>query len=87
MSIQYHYLTEEQRAHFLEHGWLKIPGGITPERVKLWTDNAFVRLGWDPEDKSTWTDEASHMPRHREEATSIHMPEAYGAACELSHSW
>lgn len=77
------FLSSEQRAHFLEHGWVKVPGGISPERVKTWTENAFVRLGWDANDKSTWTDEAYHMPRHREIPTRDHMPEAYGAASDL----
>jgi hypothetical protein len=78
---EYRHLTPSQRDHFLQHGWIKIPGGISPERVHAWTENAFIRLGWDPADKTTWNAEAYHMPRHREIPTSEHMPEAYGAAC------
>lgn len=75
-------MTPEQRAFFLEHGWVKVSQGVPKESVKEWTENAFVRLGWDPEDKSTWNSEAYHMPRHREKKTSEHMPKAYEVACE-----
>ena len=75
-------MNEEQRYHFLQHGWVKVPGGIPADHVQAWTSNAFVRLGWDPEDKSTWDVEAYHMPRHREVKHSEHMPKAYSVASE-----
>ncbi|EJF60388.1 hypothetical protein BD309DRAFT_868296 [Dichomitus squalens] len=80
---EYKYLTPEQREHFLEHGWVKIPKAVKAEYVKAFTENVFVRLGYDPEDKSTWTKEKIHMPRHREIPTREFMPKAWGAMCEL----
>jgi len=79
----YQFLSSEQRSQFLRDGWIKVPGGIAPDKVEAWTENAFVRLGWDPVDQKTWSSEAYHMPRHREIPTSAHMPQAYGVACEL----
>ena len=54
---EYEYLTSEQREHFLEHGWVKIPKAVNEEYRKAFTENVWVRLGYDPEDKSTWTKE------------------------------
>jgi hypothetical protein len=81
MTITYEHLSPDQRAHFLEHGWVKVDGGIPSDHIRAWTENAFVRLGWDEHDKSTWTEEAYHMPRHREVKHSQHMPKAWGVAC------
>lgn len=54
---EYKYLSAEQRAHFLEHGWVRIPKAIPKEHVEWFSGNVWVRLGYDPEDKSTWKQE------------------------------
>ncbi|WVQ97819.1 hypothetical protein IAU59_004934 [Kwoniella sp. CBS 9459] len=84
MTIEYKTLTPEQRTHFFEHGWIKVPGAISKERIDTWAENAFIRMGWDENDKSTWDAEAYHMPRHREERHEEHMPIGYAAASELA---
>ncbi|KAI0768809.1 hypothetical protein BD413DRAFT_561666 [Trametes elegans] len=80
---EYQHLTPEQCAHFLEHGWVKIRNAVKEEYLKQFTENVWVRLGYDPDDKSTWIEEKIHMPRHREVPTREFMPEAWGAMCEL----
>ncbi|TFY74227.1 hypothetical protein EWM64_g9785, partial [Hericium alpestre] len=80
---EYKYLTAEQRAHFLQHGWVRIEHGVPPENVARFLENVWVRLGYDPDDKSTWQKEKIHMPRHREVPTPEFMPKAWGAICEL----
>ncbi|KAI0744959.1 hypothetical protein C8Q76DRAFT_701778 [Earliella scabrosa] len=80
---EYKYLTPEQREHFLQHGWVKIPKAVKEEYLKAFTENVWVRLGFDPNDKSTWTKEKIHMPRHREIPTRDFMPAAWGAMCEI----
>jgi len=82
-QADFKYLTPEMRELFLKHGYVKIPGAIPKEKVDAFTSNVFVRLGWDENDKSTWVEETVHLPRHREEPTKEHMPEAYHVACEL----
>ncbi|RDX45632.1 hypothetical protein OH76DRAFT_1457535 [Lentinus brumalis] len=67
---EYKYLTPEQREHFLQHGWAKIPNAVKEEYLKAFTENVWIRLGYDPDDKSTWTSEKIHMP-------------PWGAMCEL----
>ncbi|KAL4250739.1 Phytanoyl-CoA dioxygenase [Abortiporus biennis] len=80
---EYKILTPEQRSQFLSHGWVKIPQGVPRENIARFTENVWIRLGYDPEDKETWTKEKIHMPRHREIVTSEFMPKAWGAMCEL----
>ncbi len=54
---EYKYLTLEQREHFLQHGWAKIPNAVKEEYLKAFTENVWIRLGYDPDDQSTWTSE------------------------------
>lgn len=54
---EYKYLTPEQREHFLQHGWVKIPKAVKEEYLRAFTENVWVRLGYDPDDKATWTKE------------------------------
>lgn len=81
--MEYKYLTKDQRAHFLEYGWVKISDAVPHQNIDRFTENVWVRLGYDPADKSTWTKEKIHMPRHREISTKDFMPKAWGAMCEL----
>ncbi|TFY74101.1 hypothetical protein EWM64_g9911 [Hericium alpestre] len=80
---EYKYLTAEQRAHFLQRGWVRIENGVPPENVARFLENVWVRLGYDPDEKTTWEKEKIHMPRHREVPTPEFMPKAWGAICEL----
>ncbi|EJU05252.1 hypothetical protein DACRYDRAFT_46009 [Dacryopinax primogenitus] len=83
MPVEYKYLSEEQRAFFLKHGWIKIPQAMNPELRKLWLDDVWVRLGYDEHDPSTWTEEYVKLPRHREVRAEEFAPDAWRAACEL----
>lgn len=70
MTIQeYRYLTSDQREHFLQHGWVKISKAVKEEYLQAFTENVWIRLGYDPNDKSTWTKEkvsASDQSWHSE---------------------
>jgi hypothetical protein len=83
MPLTYKHLTPEERAFFVEHGWLRVPNAIKPKYLEEWMSNLWVRLGWDPEDKSTWTEEYLKMPRHREVPTYEFCPEAWAKMCEI----
>ena len=54
---EYKYLSAEQREHFLAHGWVRVPKAVRPEYLRAFTENVWVRLGYDPDDKSTWDKE------------------------------
>ncbi|KAJ4391184.1 hypothetical protein N0V93_004801 [Gnomoniopsis smithogilvyi] len=76
-------LTPEQKEHFLNHGWLKIPQAFTKERAAEMTKNVWTRLGMDPKDKSTWTAVRTNMPHHNSFDASKFAPRAWQAVCEL----
>jgi len=76
-------LSQAERDHFLEHGWIRIPNAIPKAIVDEWTKNVWVRLGWDEHDKSTWTEEYVKLPRHREIPVAELAPQAWDAMCEI----
>ena len=47
-------LTDEQADHFVQHGYVAVPGCVDPELAQRWTDLAYRRLGYDPDDPATW---------------------------------
>ena len=55
-------LSEAQVAFFMKHGYVKLEGVFSREAAAEKTKNLWVRLGMDPEDKSTWTKEWINMP-------------------------
>lgn len=62
--------------HFLEKGFIVIKGAFTKEKSEEWTKDVWVRLGLDPNNKSTWTKERIHMPDHKREAVETFAPKA-----------
>lgn len=47
-------LTPQQREFFLAKGYIIIEDAVPEEHLKRFSDDAWVRLGMDPNDKSTW---------------------------------
>ncbi|CZS97415.1 uncharacterized protein RAG0_06505 [Rhynchosporium agropyri] len=76
-------LAETQKAHFLQHGFVKIPRCFTRDQAAEFTSTLWTRLGMDPNDKSTWTKEKTNMPWHRHVPVSDFAPKAWAAMCEL----
>ncbi|KAF8584672.1 hypothetical protein K439DRAFT_1633385 [Ramaria rubella] len=76
-------LTDEQRTHFLEHGWLRIPKAVPPEHIARFVGDVWIRLGYDREDPSTWVEEKFRMPRQREMLWKDFSPKAWSAICEV----
>ncbi|PAV15566.1 hypothetical protein PNOK_0842400 [Pyrrhoderma noxium] len=84
MAIQeYSVMTPELRKQFLEKGWVKIEGAISLENIKSFSDDVWIRLGFDPNDKTTWEKEKIHMPRHREVPMKQFSPKGWAAICEI----
>ena len=83
MAKEYKYLTPDQIDHFMKYGYLRIPKAFSPEKAAEWTASVWTRLGYDPNDKSTWLQERINMPNHKFEAVSTFSPVAWGAICEL----
>ncbi|KAH8115114.1 hypothetical protein DFH11DRAFT_146876 [Phellopilus nigrolimitatus] len=84
MAIEkYEVMTPELRQQFLEKGWVRIETAVPAENIKRFSDDVWVRLGYDPNDKSTWEKEKIHMPRHREIVTRDFAPKGWTAICEI----
>src|SRR3954453_2321144 len=76
-------LSPGQIVSFIEHGYLRIPECFTRADAQPWLDEAWVRLGYDPDDPSTWAEQRVHMPSLRHVEVADFAPKVWGAACQL----
>ncbi|KAJ5719179.1 hypothetical protein N7493_007634 [Penicillium malachiteum] len=76
-------LSAEQIAHFMQYGYVRVPECFSREKAAAWTADVWIRLGFSPTDKATWTTECTHMPEHKEEPVKTFAPKAWAAICEL----
>lgn len=76
-------LSQEQIDHFLEHGWLKLSNCFTREQAERLQETLWVRLGMDPNDKSTWHTERINMPFFKEFSVAEFAPKAWAGICNL----
>ena len=76
-------LSPEQIDSFIEHGHLRIPECFTRADAQPWLDEAWVRLGYDRDDPSTWAQQRVHMPSLRHVEVADFAPKVWGAACQL----
>lgn len=81
---QLQVLTPEQAAHFIEKGYVVIKGCFSREFARGWTDEAYTRLGYDPDDRSTWDEEIVWMDRHNVAPVWDISPKAWGALCDVA---
>jgi hypothetical protein len=54
--------SEDDVDHFMKHGYIVVRQAFTQEQADEWTKETWVRLGMDPNDRSTWDKEKIHMP-------------------------
>jgi hypothetical protein len=80
---RYQVLTDEQAKQFVEQGYVVIRGCFTREQALEYTDSIWTRLGYDPDDQSTWHESSIHMPTHREIDVAAFAPKAWAAMCDL----
>ncbi|PGH04218.1 hypothetical protein AJ80_08563 [Polytolypa hystricis UAMH7299] len=80
---QDHTLTQDQIDFFLEHGYLKLKNCFSREAAAEWTKDVWKRLGYSPDDPSTWVRERINMPWHRREDVKTFSPKAWSAICQL----
>jgi hypothetical protein len=76
-------LTEEQLESFLRRGHVTISRCFTRAVAQPWLDEAWIRLGYDPDDPATWAERRVHMPSVRHLDVRDFAPKAWRAACEL----
>lgn len=76
-------LTEAEKEHFLQHGFVHLKGCFTREEAEKVTGNVWTRLGMDSNDKSTWSCLRTNMPSHQNFSAADFAPKAWAAICEL----
>ncbi|CAL5870854.1 uncharacterized protein PFLUO_LOCUS5095 [Penicillium psychrofluorescens] len=76
-------LTEEQKQHWLEHGFIKVEGCFSREAAEQFTSSLWTRLGASPDDKSTWPTAKLNMPAHTSVRIEDFAPKAWHVMCEL----
>lgn len=76
-------LTEAEKEHFLQNGFVRLKGCFTREQAEKVTGNLWTRLGMDPNDKSTWNRLRTNMPCQSTFSAEDFAPRAWAAICEL----
>src|SRR4028118_1970976 len=61
-DMKYQFLTDEQIENFLTRGHVVIPDCFSREAAQEWLDKAWIRMGYDPNDPTTWVQKRIHMP-------------------------
>lgn len=79
----YAFLTDEQVEQFLNQGFVVLRGAFSEEQAKAWCKETWPRLGYDPQDRSTWAQSRIHMPTLNALDVRQFAPRAFGAICEL----
>jgi len=83
MTSSYQVLTDEQVEQFLSRGFVVINGCFTRAAAEEYTDGIWTRLGYSPDDQSTWAEPSIHMPSHRQIDIHTFAPKAWAAICDL----
>ncbi|SNT65852.1 hypothetical protein SAMN05421812_12761 [Asanoa hainanensis] len=76
-------LTAEDRAQFLDKGYVKLTGCFSAEEAESRTRYIWDRLGYRADDPATWAKASVHMAAHEDIDVSTFAPKAWQAACEL----
>lgn len=83
MTKKYRVLTEQQVEHFLDNGYVTIEGAFPREVAQKYTGLAWERLGYAPDDPSTWVESKIHMPSMNKFPIKEFAPKAWDAMCDL----
>lgn len=76
-------LTNEERQHFVNHGYVRLDGCFTEREANEVTRNVWTRLGMSPTNKLTWDRMRSNMPGIRTFDSSVIAPKAWSAIVDL----
>jgi hypothetical protein len=76
-------LTPDQIAHFVARGFIKLENCFSRDAAASLTGTMFQRLGYDPNDRSTWTKGRVHMPTLNSVEIKTFAPSAWDAMCQL----
>ncbi|MCI2238129.1 phytanoyl-CoA dioxygenase family protein [Paenibacillus sp. TRM 82003] len=76
-------LDDAQVEHFLDTGYVVVPGAFDPAAAATWVQRGWQRLGVDPDDPGTWDRPRVHLPSEDHVDAAEFAPRAFAAACQL----
>jgi hypothetical protein len=79
----YRVLTEAQAGQFVEKGYVIIEGCFPKAAAQPWVDLAFKRLGYDPQDRSTWKEPYLFIPGMNSAPVETFAPKAFNAILDV----
>lgn len=77
-------LSDADLDHFVAKGYVLVKEGIPKETAVAWGNEAYQRLGYDPEDNTTWEKDRLHMPAHKHVPVAEIAPKAWAAMVQLA---
>ena len=83
MGKTYKALTESDVNHFIENGHVILKRCFPRDLAEEWRTFAFKRLGYDPDDPTTWTEPRVHLPSMNRVLIEDAAPRAWDAICDL----
>lgn len=83
MAKIYKTLTESDVNHFVEKGHIILKDCFPRELAEEWRSFAFKRLGYAPDDPSTWEEPRIHLPSMNRVPIQEIAPRAWDAICDL----
>ena len=83
MPKTYKALTESDVNHFIEKGHVVLKDCFSRELAAEWRTFAFKRLGYAPDDPTTWKEPRIHLPSMNRMPIREIAPRAWDAICDL----
>lgn len=80
---QYRVLNEQQVQSFLDKGYLVVPDCLDTSIANRWIDEAYQRLGYDPNDPSTWEVDIIWMDHRNQMPVRTLAPKAWDAILDV----
>lgn len=76
-------LTPTEAEHFLDKGYVTIPGCFTRNFAQPLINHAYERMGCDPNDPATWTEPIRYLDHAHKFNVKELCPKAWGAICDI----
>lgn len=84
MTGSYQQLTAEQAGQFCERGFVTVTGAFGPYDARQWLDDAWIRFGYDRDDRATWAEKRIHLSSRSHVDAQTFAPAAWRAAMDLA---
>ena len=79
----YKVLSDEQVQSFMDQGYLIVKDCLDRDVANRWIDEAYVRLGYDPHDPSTWEKDIIWMDHQNQMPVREIAPKAWAAILDV----